>query len=54
MYAAFIPNLSLGFEEGVGTSQKHIGDVLQHNRLFPAEHADFRRNNHLELTQIGH
>jgi hypothetical protein len=54
MYAAFIPNLSLGFEEGVGTSQKHIGDVLQHNRLLSAPGVPGRRNNHLELTQIGH
>jgi hypothetical protein len=40
----FIPNRSLGFYEGGGTGQEHLGFVLQLNRLFPADLADFRRN----------
>jgi hypothetical protein len=39
----FTPNRSLGFYEGVRTGQEHLGFVLQHNRLFPAEHAEKRR-----------
>jgi hypothetical protein len=40
----FNPNRSLGFYEGGGTGQEHLGFVLQLNRLFPADLADFRRN----------
>jgi hypothetical protein len=40
----FNPNRLLGFYKDVGTGQENLGFVLQLNRLFPADLADFRRN----------